>query len=50
MIKILYERTMVSPVLILEMDEYTDSNSHKLLTRVWHEFRNSNGSSNTGIN
>ena len=42
-IKILYERTMVGPVSILKLDEYTDSNSHELLTRVWHEFRNSHG-------
>jgi hypothetical protein len=49
-IKILYERTTVGPVSILKMDEYTDSNLHELLTRVWHEFRNSHGSSNIGIN
>ena len=42
-IKILYERTMVGPVSILKLDDYTDSNSHELLTRIWHEFRNSHG-------
>ena len=31
-IKMMYERTMVGPVSILKMDEYTDSNSHELLT------------------
>jgi hypothetical protein len=40
-IKILYTRTMVGPVSILQMDEYVDRNSHELLTRVWHEFRKS---------
>ena len=48
-IKILYERIMVGPVSILKLDEYTDSNSHELLTRVWNEFSNSHGSSNVGI-
>ncbi|KIW87199.1 uncharacterized protein Z519_12101 [Cladophialophora bantiana CBS 173.52] len=49
-IKILYERVMVGPVSILKMDEYTDSNSHELLTRIWHESRNSHGSRNIGVN
>lgn len=45
-IKILYSRTMVGPVSILKMDEYTDSTLHELLTRVWHEFQNSQRTGN----
>ena len=40
-IKTMYAMTMVGPVSTLRMDQYTESNSHELLTRIWHEFRKS---------